>query len=484
MKLWLKVFLFSLTFMILAVDIVAYTILVNSFSSSVTRETNQTLILFDTISATVSRQILYERLKQSKILLSGTEIDKALNEIVAQYGSNKTHMIFYHDDKPVTSYEAYPLKNNSNFRDQVISGDQLCSTIIDDENKTFILMGSHMSLEGDDYVLFIGSDITPLYSQYDEQLQLVQIVSLVSAGILATIMLLFIFKLMHPLSRINLSINQLAKENYTLRIEEEGSPEFRELSRSINILAASVERNVKEIQNIADGRKRFIDSLAHEMKTPLTSILGFADILRIKRKVSDKEREDFSNIIFEEAKRLRNLSGKLLELFSSTNLPLDFNTIDIKEFIIEICIAVQPLLFTKHLQISCNVQEGITLYANAELFKSLFYNLIENAVKASNSGQAITLSCRSVNNDVMFDISDNGIGMTKEEIENATDLFYTSNPLRVSQKNDINLGIGLALCKEIVNRHNGTMKIMSQAKGGTTVVIAIPKVGMRSLNES
>jgi len=475
MKLWLKVFLFSLTFMILAVEIVAYTILINSFSATVKRETNQALVYHDTMSATVSGQILYERLKQSKILLSTKEIDNVLNEIAAKSSNNRVHMIFYYECRPVTSYKTDILLNNPDFLKQVFNGNQPISVIVDYEYRTFILIGSHLILEGNDYILFTVADVTQIYSQYDEQLRFVQIVSFASAGILATIMLLFIFYLLRPLSKINLSINQIAKGNYTLRAKESGSQEFRELSRNINIMAASIENNVQEIQRIADGRKRFIDSLAHEMKTPLTSILGFADILRIKRKISDKEREEFSSIIVDETKRLRNLSGKLLELCSAGNSPLDLHQIDAKEFISEVCVVVQPLLLEKHLQIFSKVQKGIIFYANTELFKSLLYNLIDNAVKASKSEQNISVILRSDNKYVFFEISDEGIGMTKEEIENATDLFYTNNPSRTKQKGGINLGLGLALCKEIIERHNGTIQIISPSKGGTTVSIALPK---------
>jgi len=475
MKLWIKVFLFSLTFMVLAVDIVAYTVLVNNFSATIQRETDQALTHHQSMSTMVSGRVLYERLRQSKLLLNSNEISSVLNEISGKHQANEAALFFYYGEQPLSGSEWILINSHSAFREQVFAGTQPFSIIIDHEDKSYILCGSHLTLESNDYVIFTASDVTQIYSQHDEQLRFVQIVSLASAGIIATIMLLFIFLALKPLSEINHSIRQITKGDYSLRAKETGGQEFRELAGNINIMARSIEQNVQEIQRVADGRKRFIDNLAHEMKTPLTSIMGFADILRIKRSVKSKEREEYANIIVEETKRLRNLSGKLLELSSAGNLPLEFCMLDAKTFISEVCIATQPLLFGKQLEITCRIQKGTTFYADPELFKSLFYNVIENAVKASKFKQTITLKCWNDDQSAFFSITDQGIGMTPTEIENATDLFYTNNPSRSKQKGGINLGIGLALCKEIAVRHNGIMEISSPPEGGTTVSIILQK---------
>ena len=115
--------------------------------------------------------------------------------------------------------------------------------------------------------------------------------SLFCSLFIAVILLGIVYFLLAPLGRMNRTLRQMAQQgDYSLRLLEKGSTEIRELSGNINRMAQSAETNLQEIQQIADGRKMFIDSLAHEMKTPLTSILGFADILRIKREVTPNMR--------------------------------------------------------------------------------------------------------------------------------------------------------------------------------------------------
>ncbi|MFR5864237.1 MAG: histidine kinase dimerization/phospho-acceptor domain-containing protein [Acutalibacteraceae bacterium] len=78
--------------------------------------------------------------------------------------------------------------------------------------------------------------------------------------------------------------SKIANGSYTLKLPERGGYEFRELARNINVMSDSINENVEALRAIADGRKQFVDNFAHEMKTPLTSILGFADIMRVKRR--------------------------------------------------------------------------------------------------------------------------------------------------------------------------------------------------------
>lgn len=475
MKLWIKVFLFSLTFMVLAVDIAAYTILTSDFSSTISRQTDQAMTQHESMSTMVSGQVLFERLRQSRLLLSSDEVTVILSEITGKRRRNVKDIYFYYGDQPVSETNSDLLDVNPGFCNQVFNNEQPFSVILDYDNKTYILCGSHLTLEGNDYVIFTTYDVSNIYNQYNEQLRFVQIVSLGAAGITATILLLFIYLSLKPLTKINQSIRQIAKGDYSLRLKKTGGQEFQELVDNINIMAQSIEQNVKEIQRVADGRKRFNVDLTHEMKTPLTSIMGFADILRIKRSVTPEERQEYASIIVEETKRLRSLSDKLLELTQVSQLPLDRIPLDADSFISDVCTATQPLLAEKQLELTSRIQEGTIFYANPELFKSLLYNVIENAVKASGTKQTITIKCSNDSENVFFSITDQGIGMTPEEIENATDLFYTINPSRSKQKGGINVGIGLALCKEIAIRHNGTLKITSPPTGGTTISITLPR---------
>lgn len=117
-------------------------------------------------------------------------------------------------------------------------------------------------------------------------------------------------------------------------------------------MAEAVSDKLRHLQKLAENRKQFIDNLAHEMKTPLTSILGFADILRIKKTVDDKQRREFAAIIVEETKRLRGLSGKLLELATTDSVELEREWLSVQRLFEEIYVSMVPVLHQRKLTLS------------------------------------------------------------------------------------------------------------------------------------
>lgn len=475
MKLWQKVFLFSLTFMILVVDIVAYTVLASTFSSTIDRETEQALRQHESIATSISSQVFIERLSQSVLVLPERTVNRILVEMGKESSDPGTRTAFYYVGRPVSYLGSEVVTEHADFFEMVQEGEDWYTLIADHEGKTFILTGSHLTLETLDYTFFTVTDITEVYHSYAEQQRFVQIVSVASAIFLASGMLLLALRLVRPLSGINDSIRQIAEGDYSLRVSETGGQEFRTLARNVNTMAASIESNVAEIQRVADGRKRFIDNLAHEMKTPLTSVLGMADVLRLKEDMNPQQRQEYIGIIFEETKRLKNLSGKLLSLSATAQFPIDCKQIDAGAFFEEVQAAVDPLLQEKQLRLVCEVEAGVTFYADEELLKSLLYNLIDNAIKASHEQAEIKVACWEDGENICVEVTDYGAGMTPEAIENAKDLFYTNNPSRTKVKGNINLGLGLALCDEIVKRHGGQMKLDSQTGAGTKVRVQLPK---------
>lgn len=266
----------------------------------------------------------------------------------------------------------------------------------------------------------------------------------------------------------------------TARFKSYNQPELDLLAASFNANADAVADDMEKLRSIADGRKQFTDNLAHEMKTPLTSILGFADILRIRRSLDDRTRMEYANIIFEEARRMRGLSGKLLELATAGNTKLDFESVEITAFFDEIRISVLPLLAPRNISLKV-FPVPVSIKIDRELFKSLIYNLIENAVKASPDSSEIRLICEATPETVKISVSDNGCGMTKDQIRRATEPFYMADKSRSRKAGGA--GLGLALCAEIAEKHRARMVIQSKQGKGTTVtlimlsILALPERG-------
>ena len=222
------------------------------------------------------------------------------------------------------------------------------------------------------------------------------------------------------------------------------------------------------LERVAEDRKTFIGNLAHEMKTPLTSILGFADILRIKRVVTDKERRDYASVIVEEAKRLRALSGKLMELITVGGAELDLQQVPLREMLQEAAVSLHPLLTEREIHLSCAAPD-VRIHADRELFKSLIYNLVDNAAKASAPGQTVEIVSGYRSGLLYIDVRDRGIGIPEKELKRVMQPFYMVDKVRTRKSGGA--GLGLALCVNIARLHHAALSIQSKVGKGTCVTI-------------
>ena len=235
----------------------------------------------------------------------------------------------------------------------------------------------------------------------------------------------------------------------------------------MNIMADSIQRNAARLEKIAEDRQTFIANLAHEMKTPLTSILGFGDLLRIKKNVTDDERMEYAGVIVEETKRLRSLSGKLMELVALGGTETEMKPVALREIFRDLETAFSPQLSKNGLTLYTSCEE-ITVNADEELLKSLLSNLIENAVKASSEGKRIALNARhSDEGRCLISVTDEGIGMSQEAIEKVFQPFYMVDKSRSRKAGGA--GLGLALCEKIASVHGAELSVTSEIGKGTTV---------------
>ena len=277
--------------------------------------------------------------------------------------------------------------------------------------------------------------------------------------------------MLRPLSDMNDALRLIAGGDYSQRAAVRGGAEEKEIAENINAVAESVEETVDSLESIANGRKRYIDSLAHEMKTPLTSILCFGDLLRIKRSVSDEERIEYSGIIVDEARRMKNLSSKLLELACADSMELDMEPTSVRELLEESRATIAPALEARGIHMDYSGDDG-TVMCDRELFKSLIYNLCDNAAKASEAGQTVRLRSKAADNGMIISVSDSGIGMTKDVLKKVTEPFYMADKSRSRKAGGA--GLGLSLCVEIAKRHGARLTAKSKPGVGTSIFITVP----------
>ncbi len=475
MKLWQKIFLSSLFLIIVAVNVISVTLLNNSHRLLLEREQTHAINEHEYFAASFSNAVVYAKVADEKIALNPGEIRNIASGIVEGSGRMRDSAVYDSSEQLIAVNgmdEILPDISRSGFISDIDStGDNYSVSVYGTADGYKLIVGSALSAEGSDYRILTATDISEIYAMKKRQTDFVRKVSVISAGAISLILLVTVLVMLSPLGRLNVYTKEIAEGNYRIRIRPRGSREFRELAGNMNVMADAVQSHAARLEQIAEDRQTFIANLSHEMKTPLTSILGFADILRIKKQVSDSERIEYAGVIVEETKRLRSLSGKLMGIVAMNGTEIEKKPVRLADMISETKTALVPLLAKREIRLECQSQD-ITISADEELFKSLLYNIIENAVKASPKGETVILNAAMYEGDAVITVTDHGIGMTPEVVKKAFEPFFMADKSRSRKAGGA--GLGLALCRKIANLHSAKLEISSVPNEGTTVFITIP----------
>ena len=266
-----------------------------------------------------------------------------------------------------------------------------------------------------------------------------------------------------PIEQINEATKKVALGEYDIELETKREDEIGELTNNFN----KMTRGLKSTENL---QKEFINNVSHEIKTPVSSIEGFAKFLKDKN-LTDEEREEYANIIIEEAKRLENLTGKILKLSKLNNQEIITNKqeIEVAEQIRKAISLLEPKWSKKDIKINVSLEEKIFL-GDEDLIFQVWVNIIDNAIKFSNEGESIDIKVYEKDENINVEIKDHGIGMKEEELEKVYDRFYQIDRSHSREGS----GLGLAIVKRIVELSEGKIEIKSKENKGTTVIVKLP----------
>ena len=266
-----------------------------------------------------------------------------------------------------------------------------------------------------------------------------------------------------PIEQINEATKKVALGEYDIELETKREDEIGELTNNFN----KMTQGLKSTENL---QREFINNVSHEIKTPVSSIEGFAKFLKDKD-LTDEEREEYANIIIEEAKRLENLTGKILKLSKLNNQEIITNKqeIEVAEQIRKAISLLEPKWSKKDIKINVSLEEKIFL-GDEDLIFQVWVNIIDNAIKFSNEGGSIDIKVYEKDENINVEIKDHGIGMKEEELEKVYDRFYQIDRSHSREGS----GLGLAIVKRIVELSEGKIEIKSKENKGTTVIVKLP----------
>lgn len=265
----------------------------------------------------------------------------------------------------------------------------------------------------------------------------------------------------------------LNNEQETLYLEIVGAPIFNE--RNMLKGAVLVIYDITEFKNIEVMRKDFVANVSHELKTPITSIKGFAETLMDGAAENVDARKQFLQIIYDESNRMKLLIDDLLILshLEKDDMELNISHIQISNIVVEILPIIDQQAKCKSIYLKQDIDNTIDLYADEEKLKQILLNLLMNAVSYTRPKGNISLQITADEKCVCFIISDSGIGIGKADLPRVFERFYRVDKAR--SRDTGGTGLGLAIVKHIVEVHNGEIIVDSEIDKGTTFKVYIPR---------
>lgn len=241
-----------------------------------------------------------------------------------------------------------------------------------------------------------------------------------------------------------------------------------------NEVADNVNRMAKELNSLEKLRQDFISDVSHEIQSPLTSISGFAALLK-KGNLSESQVSHYAAIIETESKRLSKLSENLLRL---SNLESDNNNLNLKKYQINkqiesILLMLEPQWSEKNITLDVSLEETI-IWGDEDLLSQVFINLLNNAIKFTPESGNIGVNLSSNEHGIECKIIDTGIGISPQDQPRIFERFYKADKSR-----DRSLGgngLGLSIVKKIIDLHGGKISLISEIGKGTEFTIWLPKL--------
>lgn len=233
------------------------------------------------------------------------------------------------------------------------------------------------------------------------------------------------------------------------------------------------KRALKPVEESYEREKRFTADASHELRTPVSAIIAQSEYgLETE---SEEERKEALRSVLRQARRMSGLIGQLLQLSRMTNgmQKVTFEEVELGMLIHMVAEEMQEKADRYQIEINVESPENIVINGNQDLLMRLFLNLIDNAIVYGRTGGYVNVCIKQEKNRIACAVTDNGIGIAKEEIPNIWERFYRADKSRNSSKEN-NSGLGLAIVKWIVQAHHGEIRVESRPETGSTFYLSLP----------
>ncbi|MCL2405352.1 MAG: HAMP domain-containing histidine kinase [Defluviitaleaceae bacterium] len=455
MRLFAKFFLCATAVISVALLLSGYLLIAFSHESAVNREVDRALSQFQHDRFTVQANIIAnaESMQEGLGISIFSSLSSELSGLTAFFDLQKQLIYSQLPAQADFALLGYISENTHIVEFQEIAG------------VTYILVGGMVTQSDITLYIIAATDISAVVAQRQYMAQSfvrIYFITLLLSMVMILILSTFITR---PIKKMNKAAAAIAQGRYNQRLRILRGDEIGELSGSFNLMAEAIEEKIYELLENARQKEDFVANFAHELKTPLTSVIGYADMI-YQKNLPASQVKDAAWYILNEGLRLESLSLKLMDLIVLNRQDFVLEEMDVNELMQDISGTLKPMLTDKEVTLILKIQPAY-IKVEYDLFKTLMFNLIDNAVKAGCKG--IHIGGKKNKNYYSVSVSDDGSGMPESELARITEAFYTVDKSRSRRQHGA--GIGLALVAKIAEVHGSTLTFYSSENVGTAVTV-------------
>lgn len=463
MKFFWKLYFSLMILLCSCFSIGSYILIQGSFNNSLKREMNTAYQENSIICSTLKNYTNWyeediEDISRIQELLATVTVQSFDRNIMFCLRDAVGDIVFQNDYFNHSSTSIKNLKNN-----------QKKSILKKSSSKYYVYTLQSVYIGSNQFYIENKYDVTSLFQTHHSQVQ----TYLKSTAVLLCLGMILVYMisswLMKPIKRLSQGLKEVTQDNIYSQLEVTGDDEIADVINDFNSMSIHLSQTLKELNETIEKQKIFIGDFSHELETPLTSIIGYGDLIRSK-KLSEEELILYSNAIVEEGKRLEKISMKLMDLTVLKQDTCTLSPISSTLFFEQIQQGIKPLLDQHNITLTMDVTPS-TIDIDADLMKTVLYNLIDNSRKVIGNNGHIEIRGFIEDKNYHITLADNGCGIPKEEIDKLTQAFYMIDKSR-SRKNG-GAGLGLSIVDTIIKAHHASMHIMSEVNQGTMIEIIL-----------
>ena len=465
MRFWQKAFICAILLFLVGFDISAYLIIGKSYS----------MLLEQTTQNAINDHYLVKRSLRERLLAVRENYDDfnadnlafLIQPYAGYYGNQQIYFEFYQKDELV--YTSFAFEHSFDLN---VSEGQIGYGLIETGNTPFLWITSVLDAPFSDMKLIYIKNVQQIKDYRSHITTYCIVVSVVVSVILAGVIIAMLLKLTSPLRKLNRAAIEMTAGNYSKKVDIKSHDEVGELASSFNAMSSHVQSHIDELSRLTESKQQFVDNLAHEIRTPITAILGYGEVLG-NEKISDDERNMAIRYIISQSERIKNLSAKLIDLAYFGSVQAESERIALREIIqsveatVKKSIEEKDIEFTKHIDVDF-------LYTDKDLLETLLQNLVENAIRAVAVNGRVAITAILEDNHAAILVADNGIGMEQDDLSKISEPFYRVDRSRSRKHGGV--GLGLSLCSSIAAVLGAELSFTSELGKGTTAKVKFTTV--------